>query len=79
MDIKRSYIKCRGQGLSIPLNSFNIDKYHNKEFDNIEYKEYYIKFYNLDFNYKLAICSRNREFSEYINKMDNYSLVKTYF
>ena len=42
MDIKRSYIKYRGQGLSILLNSFNIDKYHNKEFDNIEYKEYYI-------------------------------------
>lgn len=64
--LKESYIKFRGQGLSILLKSFtiNIDKYENiKAIINNKITEYRFKNFDIEAEYKMIVCSLNNEVS----------------
>ncbi|MCB2354682.1 4'-phosphopantetheinyl transferase family protein [Clostridium estertheticum] len=79
--LKESYVKCCGQGLSIPLKSFsiNIDQYENiKVIINNEHKEHVFKRFDIGVGYKIAVCSENKEISNNIIMIDQNSLINNY-
>ena len=79
--LRESYIKCCGQGLSIPLKSFSIDidNYKNiKVIVNNEHKEHAFKRFDIESGYKMAICSLNKEISNNIIMLDQNSLINNY-
>ncbi|WP_434296521.1 4'-phosphopantetheinyl transferase family protein [Clostridium sporogenes] len=79
--LKESYIKCCGQGLTIPLKSFSIDieGYENIRVTiNNEYKEHKFKRFDIDLEYKMAVCSLNKKISDNVISINQNTLINEY-
>jgi 4'-phosphopantetheinyl transferase len=69
--LKESFIKAKGFGLYMPLNSFNINIVNeNNIYCLYEDNKYYFKEYKLDPCYKLSVCSNKKEFPKRIEIFD---------
>lgn len=75
--LKESCIKADGRGLSVPLNSFTFQNEDNGNIITVHGLEhqYYCRTYELEHNYKLAVCSQTNAFSEDILIVDASELI----
>lgn len=79
--LKESYVKYCGEGLSIPLNSFLIDIRAADNIELVNNRERNIcvlDLINIDRDYKLAICSKNKIDSKKVNSIRQNSLINMY-
>lgn len=70
--MKESFLKVTGLGMALPLDSFTIESRRNENFfieHKVNEKKYYLKEYNkwmyeIDDQYRLAVCSESAEFAK---------------
>lgn len=76
--LKESFIKAIGKGMSIDLNSFCIFKSDDsiRCTTQIPHEQCYFKQYNIDWNYKLSVCSFENDFPEDVTYLDINELYK---
>ncbi|MBU3198547.1 4'-phosphopantetheinyl transferase superfamily protein [Clostridium estertheticum] len=79
--LKESFIKIIGKGLYIPLNSFNVNIYNENNItvrtkNNLE--TFYFKQYNIDSNYKMAVCSKSTKFPQNVNRIESDDLYEEF-
>lgn len=79
--LKESFIKLCGKGLSIPLRLFSISIDENENISLLienEQKEYYFKTFDIDKEYKMSVCSSNKEISSNITMINQDVLINDY-
>jgi len=79
--LKESYIKYIGKGLSHPLNTFSMKLNNSKiyiESHNKILQDIYFKQYNIDKEYKMAICSLNPNMSNKVSILSINDVVNTF-
>lgn len=79
--LKESYIKTDGRGLTIPLKSFsiNIDEYENIDLiTKNELKKCNFRKFNIESEYKMAVCSLNKEIPNDIIRINQNCLIDNY-
>jgi len=62
--LKESYVKCCGQGLSIPLKSFSISIDSSDKIRSVidsKYSEHIFNTFEVEPDYKIAVCSISKE------------------
>lgn len=80
--LKESYIKCRGKGVSIPLNLFSINIGKDDSIRVMvsnQYEEYNFKRFDVNENYKMAVCSLNDKIPTSILEVDQDNIINNYF
>lgn len=68
--LKESYIKLKGNGLSIPLNSFTIHSLNNRQSLKNSKDNVFFNQYSIDRDYKLSVCSPWDKFPHNIKILD---------
>lgn len=79
--LKESYIKCCGRGLSLSLKSFSIEISELKEINVImgcSYTNHKLQIVDLEFGYRMAICTLNKKDFPYIKTVNQSELIDTY-
>ncbi len=67
--LKESYVKFKGLGLFIPLNSFEI-KFEGESISVCQEKHVNLRIYKFDEDYKLAVCTEKKESIRHIKQYD---------
>lgn len=80
--LRESYVKCCGKGLSISLKSFYMKIGNCKNIrviSNFNNTRHIFKIFNIERNYKIAICSTNNNIPNKIETIEQSMLINKYF